>query len=245
MEKTLLKGLLVLETIARSPTPRGVSDIARELGLTRSNAHRLLQTLTAAKFAAHDAADGRYSASLKLFELGMLVGGRIDIRGIARPVMASIVQKTGENVSLAVLDTHEVVYVERVDSPNPVRAVVRTGERLPAHSSSSGKVLLAWADEAAVDSLQGHLKRFTSHTITQLAELKRVLSRVRRSGFCVTRNEWHLELSSVAVPVFDKHNAVVAALAVSGPTSRFQAKKVEAYVKAAQWGARAISAQLS
>lgn len=245
MEKTLLKGLSLLEAIARSPEPRGVSDVAAELGMTRSNAHRLLQTLTMAKFAVHDPVQGQYAASLKLFELGMLLGSRIDVRTVARPIMEAIVGRTGENASLAVLDEHDVVYIERVDSPNPVRAVVRTGERLPSYSSSSGKVLLAWSDTVVVDSLKGHLEPFTKHTITDLDELKRVLARVRRSGICVTRNEWHLELSSVAVPVHDRQGKVIAALAVSGPTSRFKPKNVETYISAVQWGAKEISARLS
>ena len=87
MEKTLLKGLSLLEAIARSPEPRGVSEVAAELGMTRSNAHRLLQTLTKARFAVHDPVQGQYSASLKLFELGMLLGARIDVRAVARPIM--------------------------------------------------------------------------------------------------------------------------------------------------------------
>lgn len=245
MEKTLLKGLTVLEAIARSPQPRGVSEVATELGMTRSNAHRLLQTLTAARFVIHDPVEGQYSASLKLFELGMLLGSRIDVRAVARPIMTSIVEKTGENASLAVLDERDVIYIERVDSPNPVRAVVRTGERLPSYSSSSGKVLLAWSDERVIDSFKGHLKRFTKHTITDVDELRKVLQRVRKSGVCVTRNEWHLELSSVAVPVHDRAGKVVAALAVSGPTSRFKPKDVDGYLSAIQWGAREISVRLS
>ena len=245
MEKTLLKGLSLLEAIARSPEPRGVSEVAAELGMTRSNAHRLLQTLTKARFAVHDPVQGQYSASLKLFELGMLLGARIDVRAVARPIMEAIVGKTGENASLAVLDEHDVVYIERVDSPNPVRAVVRTGERLPSYSSSSGKVLLAWSEDGVVDSLKGRLKQFTRHTITDLDELKKVLAKVRKSGVCLTRNEWHLELSSVAVPVYDRRKKVVAALAVSGPTTRFKPKSIETYVSAVQWGAKEISARLS
>jgi DNA-binding IclR family transcriptional regulator len=243
MEKTLIKGLKMLEAVARSAEPRGVSDFAGELDITKSNAHRLLQTLVAARYVRHDPARGFYSVSPRLFELGMLVGARIDVRSVAAPVLRGIVERTGETAAVAVLDDREVVYVERIDSPNRLRIVVRTGERLPSYCSSSGKVLLAWAPEEVVDSLTG-LTRYTKHTLTDLPSLKAELDRIRRRGYAVTRGEWHLEISSVAAPIRDRAGKVIAALAISGPTERFKANALKSYTEAALWGASEISAQI-
>src|SRR5437016_5187744 len=90
METTLVKGLKMLEAVARSDGPRGVSELARELGVTRSNAHRLLQTLSALGYVRHDVERGQYESTLRLFELGSGIVARLDLRTVAHPIMQSL-----------------------------------------------------------------------------------------------------------------------------------------------------------
>jgi DNA-binding IclR family transcriptional regulator len=245
MEKTLIKGLRVLEAVARSEKPCGVSELAAEIGITKSNAFRMLQTLVAAKYVRHDAENGLYSASPRLFEFGMMIGARMDVRSVAKPVLTSVVEQTGENTSIGILDERDVLYIDRVDSPNPVRAIVRNGERLPAYTSSCGKVLLAWSPDDFVDTFAGHLVKHTDKTITNLDALKAELRRIRELGYSLTRGEWHVEISSVAAPIMDRSGKCVAALMVSGPTVRFSPEKTDQFIAAVQWGAREIAEQLA
>src|SRR5690606_8311043 len=97
------------EVVAHSDGPRGVSELGRELGMTRSNAHRLLQTLSALGYVRHDPALGQYEATLRLFELGSAVVSRRDIRTVSQPLMQELRQRVDENVILSVRDGCEIV----------------------------------------------------------------------------------------------------------------------------------------
>jgi DNA-binding IclR family transcriptional regulator len=244
MEKTLVKGLTLLEAIARSNAPCGVTELSKKLDLTKSNTFRLLQTLVAAKYVQHDAETGLYGASPRLFELGMLVGNRFDVRVVARPLLGSLVGATGESASIGILEGHDVLFLDRVDSPNPVRAILRNGERLPAYASSCGKVLLAWSSDEIVNALSGRLSRFTAHTVTSTRALKRDLSLIREQGYAVVRGEWHLEISSVAAPIFYRDGKIVSAMMVSGPTARFTCDKTPRLIEAVCRSARQVSEHL-
>jgi DNA-binding IclR family transcriptional regulator len=244
VEKTLIKGLKVLEAVARKTEPCGVSELAKELAITKSNVYRLLQTLRAADYVRHDPETGLYSASLRLFEMGMLIGSHIDVREVSRPILVAVVERTMENTSIGILEGTDVLYVDRVDSPQRVRAVVRNGERLPAHTSSAGKLLLAHADDETVERMRGTLDPFTEHTIVDFESLRSQLRQIRAQGYCVTRAEWHVEISSVAVPIFDRDGDVSSALMVSGPTTRFTDDKLPGFLDALRWGADEIAKRL-
>ena len=239
-----MKGLRVLECVARSREPRGASDVAAELGMTKSNAYRTLQTLVEMRYVSRLADKPAYQPTAKLFELGMLVGNRFEVKALALPILQEIVRRTGENAAVAVLDGMDVVYIERVDSPNPVRSVVRTGERLPSYCSAAGKVLLAHAPEHVVDSLDGTFVSFTIHTITNLRDLRADLARIRDKGVCTLRGEWHLQVAGIAVPIFDTAGKVIAALGVSGPADRIRAPQMRSCTEAARWGAEEFRRQL-
>jgi len=245
VDKTLMKGLRVLECIARSKTPRGATDVAAELGMTKSNAYRTLQTLVALKYIARLSDQPAYEPTAKLFELGTLVGNRFEVKRMALPILQEIVRRTGENAAVAVLDDREVVYIERVDSPNPVRSVVKTGERLPSYCSASGKALLAYAPEKLIDSLEDVLVPFTENTVTDLARLRQDLARIREKDVAIVRGEWHLQVAGVAVPIRDQAGKVIAALSVSGPADRLKAPQIRFCTEAAQWGAEEFRRQLS
>lgn len=244
MDKTLMKGLRVLECVARSREPRGASDVAAELGMTKSNAYRTLQTLVEMRYVARLADRPAYEPTAKLFEIGTLVGNRFEVKALALPILQEIVRRTGENGAVAVLDGTDVVYIERVDSPNPVRSVVRTGERLPAYCSAAGKVLLAHAPQHVVDQLEGTFVAFTDRTITTLPDLRADLAKIREKGVCTVRGEWHLQVAGIAVPIFNPAGKAVAALSVSGPADRIKAPQMRACTEAAQWGAEEFRRQL-
>ena len=239
-----MKGLRVLECVARSKEPRGASDVAAELGMTKSNAYRTLQTLLEMRYVARLADKPAYEPTAKLFELGTLVGNRFEVKSLALPILQEIVRRTGENAAVAVLDGTDIVYIERVDSPNPVRSVVRTGERLPSYCSAAGKVLLAHAPEYVVDSLDGTFISFTPNTTTNLRDLRTDLARIRDKGVCTVRGEWHLQVAGIAVPIQNPAGKVIAALSVSGPADRIKTPQMRSCTEAAQWGAEEFRRQL-
>jgi IclR family KDG regulon transcriptional repressor len=224
MDSTLAKGLGLLEWLARQPRECGVSEVARGLGLARSNAHRTLQTLVACGWAEQNAATSAYRPSLRLFELGSFVGAAADVTALVRPHLAQVAADTGETIHLACLDGAEIVYLDKFDSPLPVAAYSRVGGRAPACCVASGKALLAAGrfDAAALRRLFGdRLHAHTPNSITDFDALLRELARVAARGYAENREEWRVGVCGLGVPVFDARGQPIAAVGMSVPSIRF------------------------
>ena len=223
MDSTLAKGLGVLEWLARQPRECGVSEAARALGLARSNAHRTLQTLLACGWVEQNAATSGYRASLRLFELGALVGSLADVAALARPHLAALAAATGETIHLACLDGSDIVYLDKFDSPLPVAAYSRVGGRAPACCVASGKALLAAErlDVAALRLRFPRLQPHTPHSIVDIEALHAELARTAARGYGENREEWRLGVCGLGAPIFNARGAPVAAVGMSVPAIRF------------------------
>lgn len=222
MNNTLLKGLAILELLSHSECPLTLTQIAAELGLAKSNAHRLLKALVETRFVLRDERDGTYTPSIRLWELGSGALGKLDLRRHAEAHMESLLEKTGESVHLSVLDRLEVVYVHKVDSRNPVRAYTQIGGRAPAHCVATGKVQLAFLGAARLEQVSLSLKRFTERTICDPQAFLREMERIRQKRIALNRCEWRASVQGIAAPIMDARGTVIAAVGISGPTSRFK-----------------------
>ncbi|WP_162334300.1 IclR family transcriptional regulator [Mycobacterium basiliense] len=245
MDSTLLKGLRVLECLARSGEPRRVTDVARELELARSNVHRTLATLVEAGYVDVDPQSHRYTCTLRLFELGSRVAEGIEVKSAARPFMQTLGIQTQETVHLAVLRGAEVVYLDKVESPQPVRAYSSVGGRAPAHCVASGKALLsALSMDQLASALPGEdLPRWTGRTIPTMQSLKVELAKIRDRGYADNRGEWRADVGGIAASVSEASGAAVAAIGISGPIERVTRHHDEfrdAVVAAAQAISRAL-----
>ena len=133
----------VLRAFSRAGQELGITELSRQLGLGKSTVHRLVTTLTAERLLERGSTPGRYRLGLVLYELGSNVTEHVDLHQAALPALATLRHETGEMVHVAVLDGLEVVYVERLESHNLLPIFRQVGHRLPAHWTSSGKILLA------------------------------------------------------------------------------------------------------
>jgi DNA-binding IclR family transcriptional regulator len=231
MDKTLLKGLLVLEAIAdQGGESVTIQALATQLGLTKSNAHRTLQTLAYAGYAVRDETTGNYRSTLKLFELGTKQLTRLDVRRFAGPIMRQLAETAQETIHLSILDSDTVIYIDKIDSPQPVRAYSVVGGRAPAHCVATGKVLLAFQTEDYLDRHLRELKGSTPATITDRAALRTELARIARFGYAVNRGEWRETVGGVAAPIFDGLGTVVAAIGISGPLERLGQKRIKVLI---------------
>ncbi len=211
----------LLKEFSRTDRELGVSELARRLDLATSTVHRMLATLTAERLLDRGPAGG-YRLGLALFDLGASVGGNLDLHEAALPVMAVLRADTGETVQLAVLDGLESVYVDRLESPHTVRIFARVGTRLPATTTSTGKVLLAALPSAELDARLAawEPQRVTPFTIVDLATLRARLREVAQRGWAENREESRVGVVSVGAPVRDGTGTVIAALSVAAPTDR-------------------------
>lgn len=222
MDKTLVKGVRLLECLVRAAGPCSVADLARSTGLNPSNVHRTLQTWSGLGFVAQDADTSAYRCTLRLFEWGSRVADGFDVRGAAREPLAQLAADTRETIHLALLDGADIVYLEKIDSPQPVRAYSAIGARAMAHCVATGKALLAHAGELALDALPSPLPRPTPYTVRDLAALRVQLAQTRDRGYAVNRQEWRAGVNGLAAPVFDHCGRAVAAVGLTAPAERLR-----------------------
>lgn len=228
LDKTLLKGLAVLEALAALDSDAiSIDDMAKRVGLSRSNTYRTLQTLVHAGYVTRDEARAGYRCTTKMYELGALHIGKLDVRRLAPPYLSRLAESTGETVHLSVLDGLEIIYIDKIDSAQPIRAYSMVGGRAPAHAVATGKALLSTQPRAFLENHGTDLPRFTDTTITKLADLKAELSRAARNGYAVNRGEWRDGIGGVAAPVLDATGESVAALGISGPLSRLTNARIK------------------
>ncbi|WP_160355340.1 IclR family transcriptional regulator [Bordetella sp. 02P26C-1] len=245
MDKTLLKGLMVLETVSQlEGRANTLDDIAEACGLARSNTHRTLQTLAHAGYMVRDKKTGRYRCTLKMFEIGARQLSNMDVRAYAPAQMRSLAQKTGETVHLSVLDGVDVVYIDKIDSPQPIRAYSAIGGRAPAYAVATGKALLAFQPTDYLSHYRSQLHSHTPTTRATEAVLQQELAEVARVGYAINRGEWRDGIGGVAVPIFSGLERPVAALGISGPLDRLTSVKMAECVPLLLEAAEAISRQL-
>src|SRR5690625_4384456 len=138
LDKTLLKGLRVLELVSKQQDSKSLSQIANLLDLTRSNVHRTLKTLAHAGYVRIDTTSGHYVSTLKAFELGADQVLRLDARKLADPFMRQLRDDTGETVHLAILDGMDVVYIAKLEGARPIQAYTVIGGRAAAYAVATG-----------------------------------------------------------------------------------------------------------
>jgi len=165
----------LLKELGSAEGELGVSELSRRLGLGKSTVHRLLATLTGERILEHNPATGTYRLGLVVYELGARVSMHRVLHDAATTVIEELRNATNETIQVAVLDGREVVYVERLESPHTLRLFGRIGHRMPAHSTSTGKVLLAFLSQERLEVLlrEWPLERRTPQTITEHPQLPR------------------------------------------------------------------------
>jgi len=241
MDKVFIKGLNLLEALVLSATPRGVTDLANDLGLNKSNVHRLLQTLVHCGYVQKDPVTGRYKCTLKLWQFGLLLGERIEVRSIARPFILALAERTRETVHLSMLEGLEVVYIDKIETSQPVGTFTRIGQRAPGYCTATGKALLAWLPAEKLKPLEGHLQKFTDRTITDFAKLEREFARIRAQGFAVNHGEWHDTVCGLGAPIVDSSRKIRAAIGLSGPIQRLRPSVLREFSLEVLEAAQAVS----
>ena len=200
----------------------GVSELARRLDLGKSTVHRLLTTLVQEGLVERNPETGAYRLALTMFELGQVVQSHMHLHGVVGPVLAALREETHEGCQVGVLDGHEVVYIDRLESSQTLRLFNETGRRVPVHTTSSGKVLLAHLSDEELDRVLdvAPLNQMTPKSITDAVTLRAELAKVRARGWSEAVEEREIGVASIAAPIRDASGRVVAAISIGGPAAR-------------------------
>ncbi|HST85647.1 MAG TPA: IclR family transcriptional regulator [Kineosporiaceae bacterium] len=218
------RALAVLDLLAQRGEV-GVTELAAELGVHKSTAFRLVTALERRQLVEQVGDRGKYRLGLGILRLAAATTGRLEVTREGQAVCERLARELGETVNVAILDEGSAVNVLQEFGNAAVGSRNWIGRRTALHATSSGKVLLAFADETLRKSvLSEPLERHTPRTVTDPAELRRQLDDAVRLGWAATNEELEVGLTAIAAPIRDGSGKVVAAVSVSGPSYRLTAE---------------------
>jgi DNA-binding IclR family transcriptional regulator len=231
MIQSVDRAVSILDMLAQNGWSGG-SEVARQLGVHRSTALRLLGTLQRHGLVERDARTAKYRLGTRLQQLASVVSGEIDLRDEARPICERLAAALGETVTLDVLDAEDILPIEQATGSSSFVNVSWLGRRTPIHCTASGKVILAFGPETLRQRVFSRpLERRTAHTIVDPEAFKAQLATIREAGYGQTSEELEIGLSAVAAPVRSADGRVVAAVDVSGPAHRLSAIESPALIQ--------------
>jgi IclR family pca regulon transcriptional regulator len=196
----------------------GVSELAREVGLSRSTTHRYMSTLARLGYLQQDPASRRYRLGPRVLDLGFSAINSMELRVISAPYLQRLSDQTGFTVNMAILDGPDILYVERCRSSRAGQREIdlnlHVGSRLPAYCTSMGKVLLAYLAPERRRALLAEIQlgRRGPNTLTDRRALEAELARVRERGLALNNEELAYGLRSIAAPLRAAGGDVVAAI---------------------------------
>jgi IclR family transcriptional regulator, KDG regulon repressor len=244
--KPVFKALQVLSFLGQERRELSLKEVAHGVGFPQTTTYKYLCTLQATGFVARDPSTDLYRLGVRLWELGHLVNGDLQIRKVALPLMQSLRDRFNETVNLGVLDGTEVVYVEMVESRLSLRMQAQLGGRDPVYSTSLGKAMLAFLPEEAWNNhLPKRLTARTPHTITALSALQQDLRETRERGFSIDRAENEEGARCIGAPIFDSYGTPVAAISLSAPAMRLDDTLTFEAAKVVKQTAQAISERMA
>ncbi|MGH7106163.1 MAG: IclR family transcriptional regulator domain-containing protein [Acetobacteraceae bacterium] len=215
--QSLHRGLGVIRTFDADHSAMSLAEVATRAGFSRPVVRRLLMTL---EYLGYVSRDGRwFSLTPRVLDLGFSYLSSLTVAQLALPYMEELSHQVAESCSLAVLEDHDIVYVQRVAARKVMTISISIGARLPAHCTSMGRALVANLDDEArsrwLRTLR--LQERTRFTLTDSNNLQRELDRVRTQGYAYVEQELEEGLCSVAVPIHGSGGEILAALNVGMP----------------------------
>ncbi len=246
--QSVARAIAIMEVLLRE-SELGVSELSEELDLGKSTTYRLLQTMRIHGLI-DQASSGKYRLGVRLSIFGDTAISRLDLRKEAAPFLNTLAKLSGENVSLAIIDEFNILYIDRIDSNEPLRMGVRIGERLPAFCTSMGKVILAELPKDELDTLFENPKflktlvRYTETTVTEIGALRIQLQTVKEQGFAIDEEEYNRGVRCIGAPIFNHLGKVVAAVSATGPSIRMTYNKIHELIPHVKETALNISQQL-
>lgn len=216
------RALKIMEILAEYPDGLGVTELSLKLDVAKSTAHRLLNTLLTYNYISKDVKSDNYILGTQILLIANQVLENLSIVEIAKNEINKLSSITNETVHLCLFDKDEVVYIDKVESNQTIRMHSRIGTRSLMHCTGVGKAILAFLDkeEAEAILLRKGMKAFTDQTITTLDQMWKELEEISKRGFALDNIENEEGIRCVAAPIFDHNKKPIAAISISGPSTR-------------------------
>ena len=243
-DKPTMRQFALLEALAKMDRFATLQTLVEETGLPKPTVHRMLQQLEMAGMVQRDGDGRQYTTGLRLRQLAETVLLNNTVHGARHLVLRRLVEEVGETCNLTAFNGSEVVYLDRVETPAPLRFYLLAGSVVPAHCSATGKLFLAQMTPSQRRRLLGQvaLERFTPNTLTDMDAIEAEIATVKRDGVGYDREEYLPGLICVAVLVPSTNRSSNLGLAVQAPSMRLTPQRVEAAIPALQRAAQALQA---
>jgi len=245
MIQSLDRALKLLELISQSEEGCICSDLAKVIGVDRSTAYRLLETLEAHNYVHQDLSTKKYTLGNKIQDLSLRLTNNIKLQNEARSFLKSLTQKTGETSHLAVLQDREVVLIDQELSRAMIGIHTYIGMHEPIHCTALGKAICAGLSESELKDIiriKG-LKPYTQNTITKKIDFEKEINQIKQKGYALDQEEYKQGIRCVASPAFN-HKGVAGAIGISAPLERMSQEKILSYSNIIKEAATALSKRL-
>ena len=244
--RVIERAMQILSCFDGEQSERGISEIARLVGLSPATVLRILVTLQSGGYVERAADGAKYRLGMRVVEMGFGALRRLEVRRLAKPRMVALEQQFQETCDLSVFNRGEMLCVEVVQSRHALRVASAPGYRSPLHCTASGKVFLAHLDpDEAARLLSGPLMRYTEKTITSPERLMAQLVEVRARGYAIDDEELGAGGRAVAASIRGRDGSVVGVIAVVGPVERMGEERVREIAAALIAAANDISASMA
>ncbi|MCU9613060.1 IclR family transcriptional regulator [Caldibacillus lycopersici] len=240
------RALTILELLKENLSGLGITEIARDLAISKSTVHRLIQSLEKFGFVKQDVQTSKYLLGLKLVEFSDVILNSLDIRAVARPYLDEVAHEIKETIHLVVVENDELVYIDKMESPHSIRMYSRIGRRAPFYCTGVGKAILAYLPDCDKNRImeKESFKKYTEYTITSKEELQQHLQDIQLRGYSIDNQEHELGIRCVAAPIFNHENRVIAGISITAPIYRFPTSMIEPIAKKVIYCANQISSSL-
>jgi IclR family acetate operon transcriptional repressor len=219
----------LLEALAAAPADWvTLAQASRTVGLHKTTAFNLLNSMVAVGLVERDANRGAYRLGLRHLEYGRLVQRRLDLMPVIRPTLVQLCADTRETVNLALPRAADAVIVESLEGSQGLRVTSYVGTRATYHSTACGRAIFAHLPEPVRQAIYQSqpLKPVTPNTVTDPARLERILAEARKRGYAVEREENEVGACCVAAPIFNAFDEVAGAVSLAGPVNRMTDERI-------------------
>lgn len=233
----------LLEVIAEKDQYFSLQSLVEELGLPKPTLHRMLQQLDSAGMIQRDGDGRHYSTGVRLRRIAENLLLNNTVHGARRNVLRTLVSEVGESCNITSCASSEVLYLDRVETPAPLRFYLHPGSRVPLHCSASGKLFLTQMTASQRKRLlvPGTLEKYTEKTITDPQALEAELRRAFKDGYALDNEEFLPGLTCVAMLVPMPSGKSNLGIAIQAPTIRFQAERIKSCLPALRRAAQALA----
>ena len=228
MIQSLERGIQALVFLSKRRAA-GVTEVADELGINKSTAFRILETLMASNMVAQEKAMSKYKLGPGILQLSNRLIKNLNIISLAKPYLVRLVEETGESAHLCMLSNDSAIVIEQAMSDSRLAVHAKVGNAEPVYCSSVGKCLLAFTDGQKRENILSKIKfeKFTKNTITDVPALCCELDKIVAKGYAVDNEEISEDILCIAAPVYDNSGTTVYSVGISGPKSRAKNKMDE------------------